>query len=506
MSQPYKDQTLEQFHQYIKKMKHYEEALGVLHWDLRTGAPRKGMASRSEVIGMLSTQLFNMTTSPQMEQFIAALTEPDRYTELSAIDQKLIAECQKEYERSIKIPVELHEQYVILTSQTESLWEEAKEQSDFAMLQPSLEQIVDFNKQFIELWGIKTTPYDTLLDMYEPDMTVAEIDLVFGQLREKLVPLVQRIAQEGAPIDASFLQQPFDEVKQRQLSEDMLQQIGFDFEAGRLDLSAHPFAIGLNADDVRITTNFIPNDFSFSLFSSLHEGGHALYEQNIAKELADTLLCSGVSMGIHESQSRLWENMIGRSRPFWQHNLSMLQRYFPEQLGAVGIEQFYRAINEVKPSLIRIEADELTYNLHIMIRYELEKALFNGDLQVRDLPEAWHTKYKDMLGIVPSNDKEGVLQDVHWSAGLFGYFPSYALGNMYAAQMMEAMRRDMPNMDELIGTGQLLPIKEWLAKQVHRHGKMLTPKEIIQKSTGEALNAAYLITYFEHKFNDIYFA
>lgn len=506
MRQQHHNQTLEQFHQYIKKMKHYEEALGVLHWDLRTGAPRKGMASRSEVIGMLSTQLFNMTTAPQMEQFIATLSEPDCYAELSAIDQKLVDECRKEYERSIKIPADLHEQYVILTSQSESLWEEAKEKSDFAMLQPMLEKIVAFNKQFIELWGVKTTPYDTLLDMYEPDTTVAEIDQLFGQLREQLVPLVQRIAQEGAAIDASFLQQPFDEARQRQLSEDMLEQIGFDFQAGRLDLSAHPFAIGLNPNDVRITTNFIPNDFSFSLFSSLHEGGHALYEQNISPDLAGTLLSTGVSMGIHESQSRLWENMIGRSRPFWERYLSMLQRYFPEQLGGVQVEPFYRAINEVKPSLIRIEADELTYNLHIMIRYELEKALFNGDLEVKDLPEAWNAKYRDTLGIVPSNDKEGVLQDVHWAAGLFGYFPSYALGNMYAAQMMNAMQRDLPNMDELIGKGELLPIKSWLAEHVHRHGKMLTPKEIIQNSTGEALNSAYLIAYFQEKFNDIYFA
>lgn len=506
MAQQHKDHTLEQFHQFVTKMKHYEEALGVLHWDLRTGAPRKGMQSRSEVIGMLSTQLFNMTTSPQMEQFIHTLSEPDRFAELNAIEQKLVTECKKEYERSIKIPADLYEQYVILTSQTESLWEEAKEQSDFKMLQPSLEKIVAFNKQFIELWGVKATPYDTLLDMYEPDTTVAEIDRLFSELREQLVPLVQRIASEGAAIDATFLQQPFDEAQQRQLSEDMLEQIGFDFQAGRLDLSAHPFAIGLNPDDVRITTNFIPNDFSFSLFSSLHEGGHALYEQNISKELAGTLLCTGVSMGIHESQSRLYENMIGRSRPFWEHNLAMLQRYFPEQLGSVQVASFYRAINEVKPSLIRIEADELTYNLHIMIRYEIEKALFNGDLAVRDLPEAWNAKYENMLGIVPHNDKVGVLQDVHWAAGLFGYFPSYALGNMYAAQMMEAMRRDIPNIDELIGTGELLPIKQWLGKHVHTHGKMLTPKEIIQKSTGEALNSAYLVAYFHEKFHNIYFA
>lgn len=495
--------TIQSFRNYVKKMTHYEEALGVLHWDLRTGAPRKGMEGRSEAIGTLSAELFHMQTSEEMEQFIATLSEPEQFAALSVQDQKLVEECRKEFERNRKIPADRYEQYVVLTAQSESIWEEAKEQSDYALLQPYLEEIVAFNKEFIELWGVKETPYDTLLDLYEPGMTVAKLDDVFSQLREHVVPLVQQIAQSEVRLETDFLQQPFDEVKQREFSAYILAEMGFDFEAGRLDLSAHPFAIGLSPQDVRMTTNFLPDDFTFSLFSSLHEGGHALYEQNISPDLVGTVLCTGVSMGIHESQSRLWENMIGRSLPFWQHYLPQLQQYFPQQLEGVTVESFYRAINEVKPSLIRIEADEVTYNLHIMIRYELEKALFNGELTVQDLPEAWNEQYRSALGIIPANDREGVLQDVHWAAGLFGYFPSYALGNMYAAQMLKAMERDLPNLEQQIGRGELLPIKQWLGEKVHVHGKLLTPAEIIESSTGEALNPEYLIKYFEAKYRGI---
>lgn len=495
---------MDEFRKYVKKIEQYEEAIGVLHWDLRTGAPKKGMDSRSEVIGMLSTELFKMTISDQMGQYLDTYTQPKEYAKLDQVNQKIVTECKKEYDRSKKIPPEQYEEYVVLTSQSESAWEEAKEQSDFAKFQPYLEKIIDFNKKFIELWGRKGTPYDTLLDMYEPDMTVAKLDQVFGELRNKLVPLVADIKQSEHTPDSSLLYQSFDQQKQREFSLFILEQMGYDFNAGRLDKSAHPFATGLSTGDVRITTNFYPNDISFSLFSSIHEGGHALYEQNISSELEGTLLCTGTSMGIHESQSRLWENMIGRSRPFWDRYLTDLQKHFPGAFTKVEQDGLYRAVNEVKPSLIRIEADELTYNLHIMIRYELEKALFNGGLQVKDLPGAWNEKYREYLGVNPSSDKEGVLQDVHWAAGLFGYFPSYALGNMYAAQMMNTMQKEIPHTDQLIAKGELLPIKQWLGDKVHQYGKLLTPSEIIMKMTGEALNPSYLVEYFEKKYGDIY--
>lgn len=495
---------MEAFRQYVQKIKHYEEALGVLHWDLRTGAPRKGMDSRSEVIGMLSAEMFKLVTSNEMGEFIEQLTDVNVYNELDPITKKLVAESKKEYDRSKKIPAEQYKQYVVLTSQAESAWEEAKEASDFASFQPYLDKIIAYNREFINLWGVKDTPYDTLLDMYEPDMTVVKLDQVFAELKEKLVPLLAQIQQSGHRPEVSFLQQPFDIAHQRDFSVYILEQMGYDFQAGRLDVSAHPFATGLNPNDVRITTNFYPNDLSFSLFSSIHEGGHALYEQNIASELNGTILSTGTSMGIHESQSRLWENMIGRSRPFWKRYYTELERFFPTQFNQASAEDFYRAINEVKPSFIRIEADELTYNLHVMIRYELEKEIFNDGLQAVELPEAWNQKVKDYLGIVPSNDREGVLQDVHWAAGAFGYFPSYSLGNMYAAQLMNTMQQDLPRMDERIEAGELLPIKQWLSDKIYKHGKMLTPSQIIEHVCGEELDPAYLVKYLEEKYQDIY--
>lgn len=495
---------MEAFRQYVQKIKHYEEALGVLHWDLRTGAPRKGMDSRSEVIGMLSAEMFKLITSNEMGEFIEQLTDVNVYNELDPITKKLVAESKKEYDRSKKIPAEQYKQYVVLTSQAESAWEEAKEASDFASFQPYLDKIIAYNREFINLWGVKDTPYDTLLDMYEPDMTVVKLDQVFAELKEKLVPLLAQIQQSGHRPEVSFLQQPFDIAHQRDFSVYILKQMGYDFQAGRLDVSAHPFATGLNPNDVRITTNFYPNDLSFSLFSSIHEGGHALYEQNIGSELNGTILSTGTSMGIHESQSRLWENMIGRSRPFWKRYYTELERFFSTQFNQASAEDFYRAINEVKPSFIRIEADELTYNLHVMIRYELEKEIFNDGLQAVELPEAWNQKVKDYLGIVPSNDREGVLQDVHWAAGAFGYFPSYSLGNMYAAQLMNTMQQDLPRMDERIEAGELLPIKQWLSDKIYKHGKMLTPSQIIEHVCGEELDPAYLVKYLEEKYQDIY--
>lgn len=362
---------------------------------------------------------------------------------------------------------------------------------------------MDFNKQFVELWGFDGHPYNTLLDLYEPNLTVDTLDKVFGELRERAVPLAAKIADQPQP-KHDFLFQHYDKAKQRELSEFILKEMGYRFDAGRLDESAHPFATGLNLGDVRITTKFTPRDITFALFSSIHEGGHALYEQNISSSLKGTLLCTGTSMAIHESQSRFWENKVGRSYSFWKRYYPDLQRFFPEQLGHVSLEEFYKGINVVQPSLIRIEADELTYNLHIMIRYELEKALIGGELKVEDLPEAWNAKYQEALGLVPQHDAEGVLQDVHWSGGSFGYFPSYSLGNMYAAQFMHYMKKDIPDYEAHVEHGRLNVLKDWLTEKIYQHGKLYTPTELVLQVTGETLNPAYLMNYLEQKYQEIY--
>ncbi|MGG4033961.1 carboxypeptidase M32 [Paenibacillus cisolokensis] len=497
------EETWQSFDELIRKIKSYDEALGVLYWDLRTGAPRKGVERRSEAIGALSAEMFKLSVSERMGELLAALEEPRAQESLSPVQRKLVAETRKEYDRSVKIPPKLYEEYVVLTSQAESVWEEAKANNDYKRFQPYLDRIIGYTGQFIDLWGVRGTRYDTLLDQYEPGMTTAELDRVFGGLREQLVPLASAIAESPHQPDERFLRQSFDKDAQKAFSLFILKEMGYDFSAGRLDESVHPFAIGLSPGDVRITTRYLPDDVTSALFGTIHEGGHALYEQNIDPELAGTPLCTGTSMGIHESQSRFWENVIGRSRPFWERYYGELQRRFPGQLD-VPVEDFYRAINVVRPSLIRIEADELTYNLHIIIRYEMEKQIFNEGLKAADLPEAWNAKYREYLGVAPDNDAEGVLQDVHWSGGSFGYFPSYSLGNMYAAQIADTMERELNGMWELVGRGELLPIKEWLTERIYRHGKLLEPSEIIERVTGKPLDPDYLVQYLRRKYSDIY--
>jgi carboxypeptidase Taq len=497
-------ETLKRFRELTGLIKQYGEILGVAYWDMRTGAPRKGIPLRSEAVGALSAESFRISTSDEMGELIDQLSSSAALPTLSHIDRRLVEESKKDYDRNRKLPPELYREYVVLTSHAESAWEEFKENNDFPGFVPYLEKIIDFNRQFIELWGAKATPYDTLLDLYEPGLTTTELDRLFGELRGRLVPLVVAIAQDGDRPDTSFLEGTFDKETQKAFSKFILKEMGYDFAAGRLDESVHPFMTGLNLGDARITTRYLPHDLTSALFGTIHEGGHALYEQNIDPQLAGTLLCSGTSMGIHESQSRLWENMVGRSRGFWQHYFPELKKHFPGKLDNVSAEAFYRGVNLVEPGFIRIDADELTYNLHIMIRYEIEKMLFNEGLSARDLPEVWNAKYMEALSIEPPNDSVGVLQDTHWSGGAFGYFPSYSLGNMYGAQIMDVASRKLPVLDDQIAAGQLHPLKEWLTEQVYRHGKLLQPAEIIQSVSGQELKSSYLCDYLETKYKDIY--
>jgi carboxypeptidase Taq len=494
-------QIEKEFLDYVKKMSAYTEALSLIYWDLRTGAPKKGIEQRSEVIGMLSSEVFKMSTSEDMAAYIAKLSSAE---DLSEITKKTLEECKKEYDRNRKIPAEEYKEYVILQSKAESVWEEAKAKSDFELFRPYLEKLVETNKRFIEYWGYKENKYNTLLEMYEPGVTVEVLDKVFGELREKIVPLVKAISESPNKPKTDFLFKTFPKEKQREFSLEILKQMGYNFDAGRLDETVHPFAIGLNPGDVRVTTKYDENDFRTAVFGTIHEGGHALYEQNISSNLIGTPLCTGTSMGIHESQSLFYENFVGRHYSFWKKNYDLLKKYANGQFDNVGLDEFYRAINESKPSLIRIEADELTYPLHVIIRYEIEKGLFNDEIKVSDLPQIWNDKYEEYLGIRPDSDANGVLQDVHWSGGSFGYFPSYALGYMYAAQFKQAMLKDLPNYDELLESGNLLPIKEWFTEKVHQFGKMKKPLEILHDVTGEGLNAKYLIDYLYEKYEDVY--
>lgn len=495
--------ALDEFKEINKKIKQYGEALGVLYWDLRTGAPRQGMDTRSEVIGTLSSEMFKLSTSKELGELLSELEKQSVFSTLSEIDQRLIEDTREEYDRSVKIPAEEYKKYVILTSNSENKWEECKENDDFDTFKPYLEQIIDTQQKFIDLWGVKETRYDTLLDQYEPGMTVAQLDSIFEQLKEKLIPLAKKIADHHYKPETSFLKQSFDIAKQKEFSVYVLKQMGFNFEAGRLDESVHPFATGLNPGDVRITTRYLENDVTSSLFGTIHEGGHAMYEQNIMEELVNTTLCMGTSMGIHESQSRFWENVVGRSRQFWNCNYEKLQSLFP-QFKDISMDTFYRGNNVVEPQFIRIEADELTYNLHIIIRYEIEKMIFNENLKVEDLPQVWNEKYEQYLGVKPQTYSEGVLQDVHWAGGAFGYFPSYSLGNMYAAQILNTLEKQMPDLWEKVEQGQLHDIRDWLIDRIYKYGKLKKPSELIMDITNEQLNPNYLSEYLTKKYTDIY--
>ncbi|MEC1180569.1 carboxypeptidase M32 [Metasolibacillus meyeri] len=493
----------QQFVDYVKKMQNYGEALSVIYWDMRTGAPKKGLGQRAEVVGTLSAEMFALQTADVLGEMLAELEA--KQNELDFVTKRLFEEMKKGYDESKKIPADEYKAYVVLQAKTEIAWEEAKAKSDFALFLPYLKEVVAYQKKFINYWGIKNgSPYNTLLDKYEPEMTTDILDNVFGQLRETIVPLVKAIQASPHKPDTSMLFKYFPKEGQRAASLELLEKIGYDFDAGRLDETVHPFMIGLNSGDIRVTTKYDENDFRTAIFGTIHEGGHALYEQNIDLKLIGLPLATGTSMGIHESQSLFYENFVGRNVEFWKHHFEILQKNSPAQFGDVAVEDFLAAINFVEPSLIRIEADELTYPLHIMIRYEIERELFNGDLQVEDLPQVWNDKYEEYLGVRPTNDAQGVLQDTHWGGGMFGYFPSYALGYMYAAQWKHAMDKDIPNFDELCGKGELLPIREWLTDKVHQYGSLKKPFELLNEATGEGLNAQYLADYLKEKYTKLY--
>lgn len=498
-----REQTIAAFRNDVLQILHYQEALSLMFWDLRTGAPKKGVPLRSEAIGTLSEEVFRRCTSPQMEESLNVLTEPATYDELDPITRATVREVKKNFDLSKKIPPELHKEYVMLTSQAESVWEEAKDTNDFEMFRPYLEKIVEKNIEMVGYWGYQENKYDTLLDQYEPGITVRQLDKLFGDLRGDLVELVQSIVESGVKPDIRPFEGHFPKQKQRELCLQLLEQLGYDFGAGRLDETVHPFENTVNRFDVRVTTNYAESDVRTALFGTIHECGHALYEQGISTDLIGTPLCSGASMGIHESQSLFFENIIGRSKEFWQANYKLLQSVFPTFTN-VDLDVFYRGINDVKPSLIRIEADEVTYALHIMLRYELEKGLINKDIKVADLPELWREKMKEYLGVVPETDSLGVLQDVHWSGGSFGYFPSYALGYIYSAQFRNTLAKEMPDFREKVAAGRVLEIREWLKGKIHRHGKMLTPAEIVKSVTGEEINAKYLVSYLHEKYDPLY--
>jgi len=363
---------------------------------------------------------------------------------------------------------------------------------------------MDVIRRVADALGYEEHPYDALLQNFEPGMRTSQVTRLFEELKAGLVPLLRDITEHGKPIDDSFLSRDYDVNRQWDFTLVVLRDIGYDFNRGRQDQALHPFTTTFATDDVRLTTRLLSNRPQSAVFSSIHEGGHALYEQGSPAHFDRTALAGGATMALHESQSRLWENMLGRSKAFWQHYFPILRAFFPEPLADVNLEQFYRAVNIVRPDFIRVEADEVTYNMHIFVRFELEQALLSGALAVKDVPEAWNAKYQDYLGITPRNDAEGCLQDVHWCSGLVGYFPTYALGNLIAAQLYHRMKADLPGVEEAFARGEFLPLLTWMRQHVHNHGAKFTAAELLTRELGEEISAQPLLEYMRNRYSEIY--
>ncbi len=503
--------ALDQLKAHLRNIHHLRDAAALLSWDQETYMPPGGGAIRAEQLATLQTLAHDRLVSPDIEALLASMLDPatgairtDQAASLDASSQALLRETWRDFSRAKKLPSSFVSTLERECSLAQQVWVQARHTNDFQLFLPKLARLVDLKRQEAEYLGYTDSPYNALLDTYEPGSTVAQLRPLFTSLRTALIQLLQGIQASTVTPRTSLLTQSFDSQKQVEFGRLVLQHMGYDFRRGRLDLSAHPFTTSFHPTDVRITTRVFEQDLPSCLFSCIHEGGHGLYDQGLPSEHYGTPLGESISLGIHESQSRLWENCVGRSHDFWLFFYPKLQALFPEQLGTVDLEDFYLAINRVTPSLIRVEADELTYNLHIMMRFEIELDLIEGRIHVEDLPDIWNTKMQDYLGIVPPNDAEGVLQDVHWSLGAFGYFPTYTLGNVYAAMLFQQAKTDIPNLQEAMRTGNLQPLKGWLNDRVHRWGRYYTASRLIEEVTKTAITTEPFLEHLTTKYRTLY--
>lgn len=494
------NKTYKAFVERLHELADISHAQGLMHWDQETYMPPRGAAMRARALGTLAGLYHERLTAPALVALVADLKDA-ALTGDAAVN---VREIDRQQSRSLKLPKEL----VVELSQTESLgheaWVEARKKSDFALFRPWLEKIVALKKEVAERVGYEGAMYNALLDEYEPHARVEEIVPVFDQLKAQLVPLVEQIVATGQHPARGVLDQAYPIEQQELLGWQVLADLGFDLQAGRLDLAVHPFCSGTSRDDVRLTTRYSADWLPGALFGTIHEAGHGLYEQGLPADANGTPAGASISLGIHESQSRLWENMVGRSKAFWAHYLPKLRVLFPQQLSAVDLDAFYAAVNQVEPSLIRVEADEVTYNLHILLRFELESDLIEGRVAVAELPGAWNERMEQYLGICPPDDARGVLQDTHWSCGLLGYFPTYALGNLYAAQFFHQAHQDLPDLQAQIAQGAFGPLKTWLNEKIHARGARVTASELVEEVTGAALRTDCFINYLQEKFGALY--
>jgi carboxypeptidase Taq len=481
-----------------------ESCASLLGWDERTYMPHHGSAHRAEQMALLARLGHEMLTAPVIGEQLAAVEASPLVRDNDSDAAANVREIRRHYDRAVKLPKELVEELARVTTRAQQVWQEARQANDFAAFQPWLEKVVALLRQKAQAIGYQSVAYDALLDEYEPGATTTEITTLFAALRAELVPLISAISASGRKPRRDLLEREYLLSHQQRFGREAAAAIGFDFDAGRLDVTTHPFCSGIGPGDCRITTRYNPHHFTESFFGILHEAGHGIYEQGLPAEHFGTPLGTCASLGIHESQSRLWENQVGRSRPFWEHFFPRAQQAFPAALGDVSLDDFLFAINDVQPSFIRVEADEATYNMHIILRFELEQALISGDLKPVDVPGAWNDKFKQFFNLTPPTDAQGCLQDIHWSMGGIGYFPTYTLGNLYAAQFMEQARRDVPGLDGEFRAGRFQGLKSWLNDKLHRTGQRYRASELCQRVTGRPLSHQPLMAYLRGKYGPLY--
>ena len=496
------EEKIKQLKNIIEEVSDLNYASALLGWDQQTYMPVGGAEGRGNQLALLGRLAHERATSPELGGLLEDLKPYAASLDPDSFDARLVKVTARDYDKATRVPSSHIVEFTQVTTLAQQVWVEARQNSDFSIFQPHLEKIVALRQEYAAFFPDFKHPYDALLDDFEPGMKVADVQSIFDGLRSRQVELIKAIAAKPQ-VDDSFLHGSFDETKQWSFGEEVITRFGYDWKRGRQDKAAHPFTTEFGINDVRITTRVDTKFYNTMLFGTMHECGHALYGQGVAPELERTGLERGASLAVHESQSRLWENLVGRSLPFWEHFYPRLQEIFP-QFAGVPLAKFYKGINKVQPSYIRVEADEATYNLHIMLRLEIEIALLEGQVAVKDLPSLWNTKMQEYLGVTPPNDAKGVLQDIHWSGGMLGYFSTYALGNLVSAQLWEKVNQDIPDLSEQVRAGKFEVLLAWLREKIHRHGAMFEPQELVQKVTGSKIDPAAYIRYLTRKFGEIY--
>jgi carboxypeptidase Taq len=478
-------------------------AAGLASWDQRTQMPPAGAPARAEVLGTLSRLAHERFVSDEIGQLLEELRPVEEGLEYDSMEASLIRVTRRDYEKLYRVPPELRAEMSRAAVIGQSAWERARRESDFALFAPHLERNLELAREYVACFDQGGEDYDHLLDDYEPGMTTAEVRAVFETLKEGLAPLIEQVAGDEGAIDDSFLRGTWPLEAQQRFERTVLDAFGYDTESWRMDETVHPFASSQSIADIRLTTRHHEHNLT-SLFAVMHEFGHGLYERQVDAALERTPLARGTSLGLHESQSRLWENLVGRSLPFWRHFYPRLQEVFPSQLGAVPLQDFYRAVNKITPSLIRIYADEATYNLHVIMRFELEQELLGGSLAVADLPGAWDARMEEYLGVEVPDVADGALQDMHWASGYIGYFATYSLGNIMSAQLWERILADVPELPEQVERGEFAGLRDWLREHLHRHGRKFRPQETLERAVGGPIDTGPYLRYLQAKVDDTY--